>query len=258
MSYEKFCLKWTDFQLNLAKAFPLLRHESDFFDVTLVCEDQRKISAHKVVLSSCSQYFKGILKGSQHPNPMICLDGIKFTDVNNILDYVYNGEVKIEEEGLDRFLKIAKRFQLEGISGEAEAEFCSVEETAKSHFSSVIEKFENEIIDTKPSTPHPTLRHNANDKVIKLNNSDSEGFEGTVDELYSKITSAQYNGVWYNCKVCEKGFKKKYHIREHVESHIQGLSFTCEGCNQQFTTSHILRDHMAKRCPSYKLLKYSL
>ena len=82
---------------------------------------------------------------------MLCLDGIKFTDVNNILDYIYDGEVKIEEEGLNRFLEIAQRFQLDGIgiSDETVASNHSADEfTPKSP---VIEKFENEIMDTKLS-----------------------------------------------------------------------------------------------------------
>ena len=81
---------------------------------------------------------------------MLCLDGIKFTDVNNILDYIYNGEVKIEEEGLNRFLEIAQRFQLDGIGigDEPVASNHSADElTPKSQYSPIIEKFENEIMD---------------------------------------------------------------------------------------------------------------
>ena len=32
-----------------------------------------------------------------------------------MIDYVYNGEVNIEQDQLDRFLTIAQRFQLEGL-----------------------------------------------------------------------------------------------------------------------------------------------
>ena len=59
---EKFCLKWNDFQANVTKSFSKLRNEDDFFDVTLVSNDQQQLSAHKLVLSTCSDYFKTILK----------------------------------------------------------------------------------------------------------------------------------------------------------------------------------------------------
>ena len=47
MHNEQFFVKWNAFQSNVAKAFPLLQHESDFYDVTLVSDDHRNISAHK-------------------------------------------------------------------------------------------------------------------------------------------------------------------------------------------------------------------
>ena len=59
---EKFNLKWNEFQLNVTKSFNCLRKEKDFFDVTLVSDDEEHIAAHKVVLSASSEFFKNILK----------------------------------------------------------------------------------------------------------------------------------------------------------------------------------------------------
>ena len=47
MANEKFCLRWTDFESNIGVAFRELREEKDFFDVTLVCNEDQ-IQAHKV------------------------------------------------------------------------------------------------------------------------------------------------------------------------------------------------------------------
>ena len=132
--------------------------------------------------------------------------------------------------------------------------------TPKSQLSPIIEKFENEIMDdtkTQLFTQFQPLIPRTLIKDIDLNPTGSDGLEETVDGLYSKVNSVQYNGVWYTCKVCEKGFKKKCHIREHVESHIKGLSFNCNACSKTFTTSHTLRDHKSKNCLSFKLLNYS-
>jgi hypothetical protein len=41
-----------------------LKAEEDFVDVTLSCESQQ-YSAHKVVLSACSPYFRKLLKVSR-------------------------------------------------------------------------------------------------------------------------------------------------------------------------------------------------
>ena len=92
---EKFSLKWNDFQTNVTKSFSKLRKEEDFYDVTLVSDDQKQISAHKLVLSSCSEYFKNILKHNKHQHPLLCLEGIDSQELNNVLDYIYYGEVQV-------------------------------------------------------------------------------------------------------------------------------------------------------------------
>merc|ERR1712243_59231 len=95
---EKFCLKWNDFQTNVTKSFSKLRNEDDFFDVTLVSDDKQQVSAHKLVLSSCSDYFKSILRQNKHSHPLLCLEGISSSELNNVLDYIYNGEIQIFHE----------------------------------------------------------------------------------------------------------------------------------------------------------------
>ena len=63
-SNELYNLRWNDFQHCLSSSFGHLLDDSDFVDVTLACEGQ-SFSAHKVVLSACSQYFKKLLKVSK-------------------------------------------------------------------------------------------------------------------------------------------------------------------------------------------------
>ena len=48
MSPSKFCLRWNDFENKFSSAFQELRQNEDFFDVTLACEDDQQIDAHKV------------------------------------------------------------------------------------------------------------------------------------------------------------------------------------------------------------------
>ena len=62
-SSELYNLKWNDFHSTLTSAFGGLLEDSDFVDVTLACDGQ-SFTAHKVVLSACSNYFKKLLKVS--------------------------------------------------------------------------------------------------------------------------------------------------------------------------------------------------
>ena len=53
---EKLCLKWNDFQKNINTSVENLRGNSDFADVTLVCEDGQQVVAHKVILTNTNKY----------------------------------------------------------------------------------------------------------------------------------------------------------------------------------------------------------
>ena len=75
---EKFSLKWNDYQSNWSRSLSKLRKETDFADVTLVTDDKVKFSAHKILLSSCSNTFKFILKDNTNVNTFIYLrEGFK-------------------------------------------------------------------------------------------------------------------------------------------------------------------------------------
>ncbi len=51
---EKFSLKWNDYQSNWNKTINDLRKDTDLADVTLISDDKVKFSAHKILISSCS------------------------------------------------------------------------------------------------------------------------------------------------------------------------------------------------------------
>ena len=68
---ERFCVKWDSFEGTVTRSYSQLRNEKSFSDVTLVSEDHQLVSAHKVVLSTCSEYFKNILKQNQNGNVLL-------------------------------------------------------------------------------------------------------------------------------------------------------------------------------------------
>ena len=72
---EKFSLKWNDYQSNWTKSLSDLRDDTETADVTLISDDKVKFTAHKIILSTCSNTFKFILKGNTHANPLIFLCG---------------------------------------------------------------------------------------------------------------------------------------------------------------------------------------
>ena len=115
MEGEKFCLAWRDFSTNTVASMQQLRTETELFDVTLACDDY-EVEAHKVALASSSSVFKSIVARKNPQNPLIYLRGVKKEDLNYMIDYIYRGEVNVNQEHLQGFLGIANDFKLKGLS----------------------------------------------------------------------------------------------------------------------------------------------
>ena len=63
----------------------------------------------QVILSACSNFFRKILLRQSmraHPNPMIYLRGISAKDLTHLLDFMYHGEVNVDQDELDNFLQV--------------------------------------------------------------------------------------------------------------------------------------------------------
>ena len=75
---DNVSLKWDDFNRSVTKSFGSLRNEKDFFDVTLVTDDEVQVSAHKLILSACSPFFKNILRKNHHTQRRFSQGGVTF------------------------------------------------------------------------------------------------------------------------------------------------------------------------------------
>merc|ERR1719228_1391957 len=117
---EKWCLKWNDFDANIREYFRKLRKDKKLFDVTLATEDGQQIQAHKIILSAGSQFFSDIFLRSNHTNMLIYFKGISCADLENITDFMYNGEASIVQEDLKMFLETGKELQVKGLIGEVQ------------------------------------------------------------------------------------------------------------------------------------------
>jgi len=115
MGSEKFCLRWNDFESNISSAFRELRDDKDFFDITLACDDEQ-IQAHKVILSACSPFFRNILRRNPHQHPLLYLKGVKYTDLQSVLNFMYHGEVNVAQDELNSFLAVAEDLRVKGLT----------------------------------------------------------------------------------------------------------------------------------------------
>ena len=243
---ERFSLKWNDFHSNVSKTFSALRTEEEFQDVTLVSADLQQVSAHKVVLSACSKYFKNILQQNRHSNPLLCLDGVTSSELQSVLDYIYQGEVQVYQENLDRFLAVAERFQLEGLM--------NLPDTNKQE-ENVYQTLE-ELMSPTPTQSSGERRGYSQVKSSTVKTETSaivnidEDTASNIEEIDAKI--AEYiirtNDNFYSCKFCGKsGVKARKDMKNHVETHLEGLSFPCQHCGKTFRSRTSLQKHKLRQ-----------
>ena len=198
---------------------------------------------------------KNILKQNKHQHPLLCLEGISFKDLNNILNYIYNGEIKIYQKDLDSFVTIAERLKLEGLIGSGDNLNELLEEE---------QKFKIDDVLTQEITDKMLVAHNnfsevsekkvriANEKKITVNSEEFQSIE-ELDATIIKNMEKSGNGKWI-CNVCNRQFAKKDHTKEHMETHFDGLKFPCQYCDYFTKTRHCLRDHISKH---HKQIKQS-
>ncbi|CAB3377976.1 Hypothetical predicted protein [Cloeon dipterum] len=118
MDSQVYSLKWNNFVPNIMTSFRSLRRDRDLVDVTLSCEGKR-ISVHKVILSACSSYFRTVLKENPAQHPVIIFRNVSFDDLQAIIDFVYNGEVSVEQNRLTAFLQTAELLEIKGLTNES-------------------------------------------------------------------------------------------------------------------------------------------
>ena len=170
-SSEEFCLRWNDFESNISTAFRHLRNDNDFFDVNLGCYDNsgdgdssphRTLKAHKVILSSCSPYFRSMLRQLQNSGgnqvPFIVMRGVSIQQLSGILDFMYYGEANIAQDELDAFLALAEELQVKGLT---QSKGTSTSENKKRP-STVSSQTPHKKL--KPS-PSPALKSDSNEQI---------------------------------------------------------------------------------------------
>ena len=242
---EKFNLKWNDFDANVSKSFGRLRNEDYLHDVTLVGDDYTQISAHKLVLSACSEYFQQLFKRSNkiQSHTLLCLEGLSKKDLDNVMNYMYNGEVSIYQEDLDRFLAVAQRLKLEGLlegkQEEQDTEYQPPQKEETSHPHQVT----TTAMEKKEPSKGLASKVEGTNNIISLNTSQNNEIETTLNENLELL-----DGGHYRCRLCGKdslGMKRnaKQNMKNHVETHLEGLSYSCQHCGKEFRSTHSLNVH---------------
>lgn len=110
-----FYLKCNNFNKILSSQYEVLRDEKTLTDITFVC-DGRRVEAHKLVLYACSPFFKQLIEedlGQKHL--VFFFSDVKYEIMKAIIDYMYLGEVHIQNDYLKDFIRVAEKLKIRGL-----------------------------------------------------------------------------------------------------------------------------------------------
>ncbi|XP_069999040.1 zinc finger and BTB domain-containing protein 7A isoform X13 [Penaeus vannamei] len=108
-------LSWNNHKATFCHILSTLREKERYTDVTLACEG-KFYPVHKLVLSTCSEYFEKMFEHTPCKHPVIVLKDVKPDELEALLSYMYAGVVSVAQNDLARLIKAAELLQIKGLA----------------------------------------------------------------------------------------------------------------------------------------------
>ena len=251
MNQEKYNLTWQPYSDHLRSMMKEMMMNEEYADVTLVTEDKKQIKAHINILSSCSPFFKDILKKEKNTNQIIYFRGIKFSEMESIMQFIYLGEATFYEERMDEFLDAAKLLDIKELCN-AKAESNDDEPTPSNPVTST-EKLKQAMVESdKPDEEcSPCAPVTSTEKMREEIVLSDESAQPTPQERRREVVSVTGK---YECEPCQKTFNSRKGLDYHIQSVHQGVKYACDQCDHQYTDKSSLNRHIQSK---HKGVKYA-
>ena len=221
---EKYNLTWNSYEHHLRDTLSDLYSSNCFSDVTLICDDKKKISAHKNILSACSSVFKDIFETDQNPKSVIYLRGINSSEMESIVKFMYLGEATFYEDKMEDLLSVARNLQIKQLCETNLEE----ESQTKYHYE------EAALIDNSELQLYSDMKEQ---KIVPVE-------ENPIEVSYDHITKK--NNDEYQCPNCNYTSKFKSNVKQHIKSIHEGKKYPCKLCDKVVTQPSDLRRHIKK------------
>ena len=272
----KSTLSWESFDSCVLDTFKNLISDQDFTDVTLVCENDKQVDAHKVILSSASAFFKRIFVRNPHQKPMLYLKGFKIEEVRSLLEFIYLGQTEVDEGCINRFISMSIDLEINGIdenmfnNTEEEYKETSIDDNISSEKIAMNIKKSKEMMNNENDTEDPIAvadKASQDDpycpivrlptpppgNLFQISTSKEDSF--LLEEIpEDKILHQEYNSAYekrgsgsYPCNPCGKRFANRNAQNRHKRIIHEGLRYPCLECDYQGTQAHSLRHHIKKK-----------
>lgn len=210
------CSTYTD---HLQSMLNSMYTSPDFTDVTLVCDEQKQLSGHKVILSCCSPVLKKIIQNNPHPYPLIYFRGVKYETMQSLLNFVYLGKASMSQDNVDEFLRIAKELEIKELCNNPKID--SVTKTTKD--SNADEMDNNDTKEDKDQKKKIIPKEMQECSIATKVTYENDINEASLDHGVADTSKAEFGEK----TVSEKNFQ--VHINKLVESEQNCINETYNG-----------------------------
>ena len=270
---DKYLMKVEDFDTNFVSSLNLLRDSEEFFDVTLVSDDEIQIQAHKVILSASSPFLRNVLKFNKNTCPLLYIRGATNSILSKLVEFIYKGEATVIKNDLDSFLKLAEDLKVTGLSekdavtrniwnsmelktNKDKRKKKNLDNTENTEQESSEEE-NQEYRETDEETQELSLdlkleNGKTNSEIVDIAGEAVE--DKTTSELDAKISEMmeKENHMWH-CKICKFSRPKKSHLQVHIEIHHLDFVHPCNFCEHTNKSRQSLFAHVKKFHSTTKL-----
>ena len=114
-------LSWGEFQICTTSFLSKVKYSEDFSDVTLACDNEELLNAHRLILSAGSSFFESVLqKTGGQTNPLLYIRGVQIEQLKAVMDFLYLGVASVRKQQLDEFLALARDLGVRGLAEETQ------------------------------------------------------------------------------------------------------------------------------------------
>jgi len=111
-----YCIQWNNHYSNLLSFYDELLCNETFADVILVLANNVIVKCHKLVLATCSNYFRTLFLNLPSMHQTVVLKDIKYSEMKMILEFMYHGKTNVKKDEMGDLLKVAEMLQVKGLT----------------------------------------------------------------------------------------------------------------------------------------------
>jgi len=136
-----YCIQWNNHYSNLLSFYDELLCNETFADVTLVLANNVIVKCHKLVLVTCSNYFRTLFLDFPCMHQTVVLKDIKYSEMKIILEFMYHGKTNVKKDQMGDLLKVAEALQVKGLM---------IEDSSRSKNSAIHDPCHGNAVNTMP------------------------------------------------------------------------------------------------------------